>query len=356
MSRAYLHALLVAATFSVAALLSSGCGEGSANNQATATPAVAATETRPVSATPTTTEFTPTAEVSTKPRPVAVPLARFDGSYFAIDYPAPWDVVAAERDLGSYMDTTIERPSDPGFLVRVDVSPARGPMEVTALGAPVRAALVSQPGYRELDYSASTYGPYRALLWEFLVEEHGRLLHRRDRFFVNEDGDHIAVLVQAPAATYDRWTPEFNRVLSSLVVKISTPATLAASPPPVVTAPSQPPIDAGTTDYGDHFCSTHTCIANFDQGNGYIVQCADGEWSHSGGLSGACSYHGGEGRASVDEGTGSYDGSPSGTSSGGGSGYVIPGGTGYPVTCADGSLSNSGGHSGACSHHGGVGG
>jgi hypothetical protein len=25
------------------------------------------------------------------------------------------------------------------------------------------------------------------------------------------------------------------------------------------------------------------------------VQCTDGEWSHSGGLSGACSDHGGEG-------------------------------------------------------------
>ena len=42
------------------------------------------------------------------------------------------------------------------------------------------------------------------------------------------------------------------------------------------------------------FCTSHACIPNFPNGNGYIVQCADGEWSHSGGLSGACSYHGGE--------------------------------------------------------------
>ena len=39
-------------------------------------------------------------------------------------------------------------------------------------------------------------------------------------------------------------------------------------------------------------CPTHARIPNFPNGNGYIVQCADGEWSHSGGLSGACSYHG----------------------------------------------------------------
>jgi hypothetical protein len=42
------------------------------------------------------------------------------------------------------------------------------------------------------------------------------------------------------------------------------------------------------------FCSSHNCIANFANGNGIVVQCADGMWSHSGGLSGACSDHGGE--------------------------------------------------------------
>jgi hypothetical protein len=46
----------------------------------------------------------------------------------------------------------------------------------------------------------------------------------------------------------------------------------------------------GTAD----FCTTHDCIASFDSGNGSIVQCNDGQWSQSGGLSGACSSHGGE--------------------------------------------------------------
>jgi hypothetical protein len=36
-------------------------------------------------------------------------------------------------------------------------------------------------------------------------------------------------------------------------------------------------------------------IPNYDNGNGYPVECADGMWSKSGGLSGACSGHGGEG-------------------------------------------------------------
>ena len=49
--------------------------------------------------------------------------------------------------------------------------------------------------------------------------------------------------------------------------------------------PANPPAD---------FCSTHSCSANFYNGSGTAVQCNDGEWSMSGGIRGACSYHGGE--------------------------------------------------------------
>src|SRR5258708_6148773 len=45
------------------------------------------------------------------------------------------------------------------------------------------------------------------------------------------------------------------------------------------------------------FCSYFNCIPTFqepdDPGDGYIVQCADGMYSQSGGERGACSYHGG---------------------------------------------------------------
>jgi hypothetical protein len=88
-----------------------------------------------------------------------------------------------------------------------------------------------------------------------------------------------------------------------------TPAPCQASPPPP--PPSAPPSTTtnpgnssnGTTVEGPgstshatdaQFCTTHTCIPNFPNGNGTIVQCVDSEWSHSGGLSGACSDHGGE--------------------------------------------------------------
>lgn len=49
----------------------------------------------------------------------------------------------------------------------------------------------------------------------------------------------------------------------------------------------------------EQFCSSHSCIASFAEGHGRVVECNDGEWSHSGGLSGACSDHGGENKSSM---------------------------------------------------------
>jgi hypothetical protein len=65
---------------------------------------------------------------------------------------------------------------------------------------------------------------------------------------------------------------------------------------PVPTPPAPPAEAPGSYSHAtdSQFCSSHACIPNFPNGNGYIIQCVDGEWSHSGGLSGACSDHGGE--------------------------------------------------------------
>jgi hypothetical protein len=91
--------------------------------------------------------------------------------------------------------------------------------------------------------------------------------------------------------------------------------------------PSEPPKEpkqseaegAGSLSHsGDpQFCSTHQCIANFSNGHGAVVECTDGEWSHSGGISGSCSSHGGENASSASTGSGSESESPSsGTTSG----------------------------------------
>jgi hypothetical protein len=86
-----------------------------------------------------------------------------------------------------------------------------------------------------------------------------------------------------------------------------TPAPPRGSPRPPVAfnycgAPSNPwhynfcSAYAGKYIYSpaSGFCSYFNCIASFWQStNGYVAECIDGTYSHSGGVSGACSHHGG---------------------------------------------------------------
>lgn len=51
-----------------------------------------------------------------------------------------------------------------------------------------------------------------------------------------------------------------------------------------------------TNPPGD-FCTYFNCIASFDNGKGYVVECQDGMFSKSGGRSGSCSSHGGNKQA-----------------------------------------------------------
>lgn len=48
-----------------------------------------------------------------------------------------------------------------------------------------------------------------------------------------------------------------------------------------------------------NFCDigAFSCINNFWNGGGYVIECKDGMYSKSGGRSGSCSYHGGNWRA-----------------------------------------------------------
>ena len=48
---------------------------------------------------------------------------------------------------------------------------------------------------------------------------------------------------------------------------------------------------------GNVECNGHPCVGSWKRDmalGGSVVQCADGKWSHAGGLSHACSGHGGE--------------------------------------------------------------
>lgn len=90
------------------------------------------------------------------------------------------------------------------------------------------------------------------------------------------------------------------------------PATTRA-PAPKTTTPKPKPVDlcgapANPWNYTfcggsyidnppSNFCSYFNCINSFwDNTNGYVMQCEDLMFSHSGGVRGSCSYHGGNKR------------------------------------------------------------
>jgi hypothetical protein len=87
--------------------------------------------------------------------------------------------------------------------------------------------------------------------------------------------------------------------------KPATPAPVVATPapaPPVANTCGAPSNPWGYNFCGgnfissppSNFCSYFNCIASFWKStNGYVEQCADGTFSHSGGRQGSCSSHGG---------------------------------------------------------------
>jgi hypothetical protein len=73
----------------------------------------------------------------------------------------------------------------------------------------------------------------------------------------------------------------------------SSVGTNGSSSPDSSSGPAAP--DSTNAGADPNFCDTHDCIPNYPNGNGSTVQCADGSYSQSGGIQGACSHHGGVG-------------------------------------------------------------
>jgi hypothetical protein len=89
--------------------------------------------------------------------------------------------------------------------------------------------------------------------------------------------------------------PKASPAPSPQTTPTSTPAPSTIPAPAPTPAPSPPSESPGSYSHADDvgFCSTHQCIGSFETEPGYIVQCTDGTYSHSGGISGSCSRHGG---------------------------------------------------------------
>jgi hypothetical protein len=123
-----------------------------------------------------------------------------------------------------------------------------------------------------------------------------------------------------------------RRFAAPTIVQALAGGAFALVAVPAVALAFYPHPGGGTTGTADRsFCSTHHCIASFEQGRGTIVQCQDGEWSQSGGIQGACSHHDGVRLSSSSDDVVSRDSSgytppppSSASASGGDSGSVAP--------------------------------
>lgn len=110
-------------------------------------------------------------------------------------------------------------------------------------------------------------------------------------------------------------TPVPTDTPQPIPTQVPTTAPTKPPPPPPTQPPPPPPTSppsgvngnpwgydfnpGNTISYPpDGFCNYFACIATFyaadDPGDGYIIECVDGAYSQSGGESGACSHHGGE--------------------------------------------------------------
>ena len=81
--------------------------------------------------------------------------------------------------------------------------------------------------------------------------------------------------------TVVRHAPARTVTVTATARSTVTRTVSAAAGAPAPTASVEGP--GSSSHAGDaQFCSTHACIPSFPNGNGYVVRCADGEWSHSG--------------------------------------------------------------------------
>lgn len=107
----------------------------------------------------------------------------------------------------------------------------------------------------------------------------------------------IAFVIAALAGGSSSSTPSNTVPESTTPTATETTATTEATPPPANSEPTGEGTDeVGSASHaGDaEFCDEHHCIGDFTTEDGTVVECADGTYSHAGGLDGACSDHGGE--------------------------------------------------------------
>lgn len=253
----------------VVAIGLAGCG----GSQSGSTTSVTVTQTVGTIAPPAPPRPFPTTTTQSPPQQLYEP---YSATAYSLERPAGWITEADQTANSSVVESKWRDPSDPKTSVLIDTIPSPA-STAQADAASVRTQTSSTPGYQEISFDPASINGNDGWKWTFEVSG-----TKRVDYFLNVCGTSFAILGTTTPQRFDELAPVFQHVAESVQPTCngtSTPPT----PPTTTTAPS-------TVD----FCSTHSCIPNFPNGTGYIVQCQDLEWSHSGGRPGACSGHGGE--------------------------------------------------------------
>lgn len=173
-----------AITFAVIGVVAvvSGCGGGSAHA-------------------PTAPATTPVVHTTAVVEPVqqSAGTQLYDGQAFAIAYPGGWWVHNAEQPTSFGTATTILDPANHARSVRIEVRARPEP----------RATIEHGRGYRLLGRSRLTFEGHAARLWEYLVDEDGRSVHKNVLSFTDDDGRGITIVTQAPQRDYAAWAKAF---------------------------------------------------------------------------------------------------------------------------------------------------
>lgn len=98
-------------------------------------------------------------------------------------------------------------------------------------------------------------------------------------------------------------TPVTDPTRTAIPTLTATSLPTATPVPDLCGAPANPygynfcPGGSVISNPQSDICDYVACIGNFWNGNGYVIQCKDGTFGKSGGISGSCSGHGGNLRA-----------------------------------------------------------
>jgi hypothetical protein len=157
--------------------------------------------------------------------------------------------------------------------------------------------------YRSLDFEHSTfaieaYSPTTYKNYELFCDHSARLLigctssPLSDGIYVSFPQAALIAYTEAQAQAY---------AASGKAGNPPPPAAGSSTNESKASEPEEPKSDSGEDEVGSYshagdqsFCNSHECIGSFTTESGTIVQCSDGSYSHAGGISGACSHHGGE--------------------------------------------------------------